>query len=195
MVSVLAVNNYPAMKRFERLVGALSENGAHVTTADWQEASPERFNRFDGVVLSGSPAMLSQRRTQKKFAGELEAVKKTEVPLLGICFGHQLIGQAFGSRVVKGEGHVLRYVFTQLLGRDALFSGLPSRIEVLESHHEVLDSLPTGFELLARSESSRVAAMKHKELPIYSLQFHPERGSPARPDGKRVLSNFVAGLR
>jgi len=193
MPRVLAVNNYPAVDRFVRLVEALKTNGASVSRARWSDSSARLFDGFDGVVLSGSPDMLSEERVQRKFGAEAEAVLKARVPVLGVCFGHQLIGHAFGSRVVKGP-HVLKFVETELLAEDPLFKGLPRRISVLESHHEVVERMPSGFRLLAKSPTSALAAMKHRRLPLYGLQFHPERSSRAKPDGSLLLSNFVEGL-
>ena len=89
---------------------------------------------------------------------------------------------------------MLKFVETELLARDSLFEGLPRRALVLESHYEVVDRLPEGFSLLARSTTSAIAAMKHQKLPLYGLQFHPERSSRAKPDGNTLLSNFVKGL-
>lgn len=193
MPSVLAVNNYLTDDRFIRLVKALRGKGAQVSEVRWSESSARLFNGFDGVVLSGSPAMLSEERIRRKFDAEAEAIREARVPVLGICFGHQLMACAFGSRVVKGP-LVLKFVETEVLARDQLFRGLPRRVTVLESHREVVESLPKGFRLLARSRTSALAAMRHRMLPLYGLQFHPERSSKARPDGNFVLSNFIGML-
>lgn len=190
---ILAVNNYPTEERFRRLVRGLEAAGARVAKSRWSDSSAKRFNSFDGVVLSGSPDMLSSESAQRKYAVEVESIRGASVPLLGICFGHQLIGSAFGSRVVRGS-HVLKYVETEILAPDPLFTGLPGRALVLESHDELVDRLPEGFSLLAKSKTSPIAAMKHSRRQIYGLQFHPERNSRARPDGSRILSNFVGGL-
>jgi GMP synthase-like glutamine amidotransferase len=191
---VLAVNNYPTEERFVRLIDSLTDNGGRVSTADWSDSSARLFNGFDGVVLSGSPDMLSEERVQRKFGPEAEAIRDAKVPILGICFGHQLVGHAFGSRVVRGR-RVLRFVETVLLARDPLFRGLPRKVTVLESHHEVVERLPVGFSLLARSPTSALAAMKHHRLQVYGLQFHPERSSRAKPHGGLLLANFIGSLK
>ncbi len=194
MVRVLAVNNYPSLERYLRLKASLEANGAKVTTKGWRESSAKLFNGYDGVVLSGAPDMLSEARAQRKFSAEAEAVTDARVPVLGICFGHQLIGQAFGSKVVKNSSPTLRFVETDVLAPDPLFMGLSRKMTVFESHHEVVDALPMGFRLLARSQSSAISTMRHSRLPIYGLQFHPERNSAVKPDGNLVVSNFVKGL-
>jgi GMP synthase (glutamine-hydrolysing) len=194
MPRVLAINNYPSEDRFDRLKASIASKGAKVTVASPKECSASKFNDYDGVVLSGSPDMLSEQRIQEKYTVEIEAIRETKVPLLGICFGLQLIGCAFGSKVVKNGPMIKEYVDTQVLGPDPLFSGLPSTIRVFESHEEVVDPLPMNFVLLAKSPSSPIAAVRHSSLPIRGLQFHPERNSAAAPHGDTVVSNFVKGL-
>ncbi len=194
MVKVLAVNNYPSIDRFDRLRDSLASNGAKVTSADWHEASASRFDEFDGVVLSGSPDMLSEQSVRAKFAKEIEAIVETRSPLLGVCFGLQLIGCAFGSKVVKNGPMIREYVDTEVLLPDELFAGLPRTIRVFESHEEVVQPLPRGFVLLARSKTSPIAAVRHSARAIRGLQFHPERNDADAPHGKTVLANFVKGL-
>ena len=195
MVSVLAVNNYPSKERFERLRKCLSENGARVTAADWSDNVASRFNEFDGVALSGAPDMMSEKKTQRKFRTEIDAIRDASVPVLGVCFGHQLIAHAFGSPVIRDKENVLRFVKTIVLAEDSLFSRLPSSVMLLESRREIVETLPVGFRRLAESETSSIAAMRHETLPIYGVQFHPERYTKENPDGKTVIGNFVRLLK
>lgn len=195
MVRVLAVNNYPSIERFGRLRDSLASNGAEVTSADWREADASTFDKFDGVVLSGSPDMLSEQSVRAKFAREIDAIIETRAPLLGICFGLQMIGCAFGSTVVKNGPMIREYVDTEVLRPDGLFAGLPSTIRVFESHEGVVSPLPSGFVLLARSKTSPIAAIRHSARPIRGLQFHPEKNGAETPHGNTVLANFVEGLR
>ncbi len=195
LVKVLAVNNYPTLERFEKLRRSLEQNGATVSTLDWSESSDSVFDGFDGVALSGAPDMLSKPATQAKFHREVEAIVGTEVPLLGVCFGHQMMAQAFGSKVVEDSEHVLKFVKTEILTDDPLFEGLPDSPLLLESRHEIVESLPEGFQLLAKSETSEIAAMKHSRRLLYGVQFHPERYTAENPDGYKVVGNFVRMLR
>ncbi len=194
MPRVLAVNNYPTRERFERLARSLKEAGASVATAEWKDASRARFGSFDGVVLSGSPDMLSKPTTREKYRAEMEAVVEAGVPTLGICFGHQLVGTAYGAEVVRDRQHVLKFVKTSMLAEDPLLAGLPEPSMLLESREEVVGSLPQGFGLLAESETSEIAGMKHLRLPVYGVQSHPERYTAANPEGLRLLANFVGLL-
>ena len=195
MPRILAVNNYPTTERFDRLEKCLRESGAEVTSAGWSKASASLFGSFDGVVLSGSPDMMSDPRVQAKFASEVQAIADSDAPILGVCFGHQMMAHAFGARIVKDGKHILEMVQTQVLADDPLFDGLPRSMMLLESRHEVVESLPRGFRLLATSATSEIAAMRHTSRQAYGVQFHPERYTKENPDGKLVLRNFARLLR
>lgn len=195
MVKVLAVNNYPTSYRFERLRSCIVENGGDVTTTRWDEDLVSRFSDFDGVVLSGSPDMMSKEDAQEKFRREANAVVNARVPVLGVCFGHQLIAHAFGSAVVTDAENVLRFVKTTVLVDYPLFLGLPKEISLLESRHEIVKALPHGFQNLATSETSPIAAMKHRKRQLYGVQFHPERYTIGNPAGRLVVSNFLGILK
>jgi GMP synthase (glutamine-hydrolysing) len=191
LATVLAVNNYPTRERFERLEKCLRDNGAQVTSVDWDRSSPRLFNSYDGVVLSGSPDMMSEDRVAAKFRSEMDSILDSKVPVLGVCFGHQMMARAFGAEVVKDGRHVLEMVKTRVLAQDSLFEGLPRSLMLLESRHEVVKSVPGGFRLLARSATSQIATMKHESRPLYGVQSHPERYTKDNPDGNAVVGNFV----
>jgi GMP synthase (glutamine-hydrolysing) len=168
---------------------------ASVQEKAWDALSSCRFQDYDGVVLSGSQAMVSDAKTFGRFAQEASMVRDSRVPVLGICFGHQLISKVFGAEVVRAASPTAKYVDTDVLVEDPLFEGLRGMISVYESHYEVVKSAPEGFSLLARSRSSAVGAIRHRRLPIHGVQFHPERHSAHHPDGASVLANFVRTLR
>ncbi len=195
MVKVLAVNNYPSDERFARLRGCLEENRASVTSIRWDQISGAEFGDFDGVALSGSPDMMSKNSTVKKFSAELEAIRDSTAPLLGVCFGHQMIARAFGADVVKARAPVLKFVKTDALSPRGLFEGLPRPAMLLESRHEIVKSLPEGFELIAKSETTPIAAMRHRRRPIFGVQSHPERYSARNEEGRKLVGNFVSSLR
>lgn len=195
MVKILAVNNYSTRKRFLRLERCLVQNGADVTSIGWMRASAGVFNSFDGVALSGSPDMMSNKQVQTKYGNEVDAVIDSDMPILGICFGHQVMAMAFGAKVVRDSRRVLGMVETTALKDDPLFEGLPRSLMLLESRSEVVKSLPRRFRLIAKSATSKIAAMKHDRRPLYGVQFHPERFTTSHPEGETVIGNFVRSLK
>ena len=195
MVRVLVVNNYPNRERVVTLETSIEGNGAEVVSAELGEVSPRKFDSCDGVVLSGSPDMMTDSRTVSKFQPEVDSVLNSSAPICGVCFGHQLIAQAFGAEIVKDVREVKEMVKTTVLRDDPIFDGLPRSLMLTESRYEVVKSLPVGFSLLARSVTSSIAAMRHPTRLLYGLQFHPERFTKQHPEGDRVVGNFVRMLR
>lgn len=119
----------------------------------------------------------------KAFAGK--------VPLLGICLGHQSIAQAFGGRIVHAKR--LMHGKTSRLKHDGkgLFRGFPQGMEVMRYHSLAVEraTLPACFEISAEAEDGEIMGLRHRTLPIESVQYHPE--SIGTPDGIRQLRNFL----
>jgi len=145
----------------------------------------------DLAILTGSNFMLSKSDTQTVFQQEMDLVRKLDIPLLGICFGHQLIGVAYGTKVTDLGQTVRALKEVKLLSEDPVFEGLPETIRVSESHRQALANVPKGFRHLAESSTSRVEAIAHETRPIYGLQFHPERSDDKNPHGQLILQNFM----
>jgi len=197
LVRVLEVNNFRdgvGRKWVHLLKASLSANGVRPDVIGWEGCSEAKFGRYDGVVLSGSEAMVSDERTVKLFSRELDALRDSSTPVLGICFGHQLLCRAFGSKVVRSAKPIERFVETEVVAPDPIFEGIPRKMGVFEAHYEVVDSVPSGFKLLARSPTSTVGAVRHRKRPLYGVQFHPERNSSLHPDGSAVMANFVRSI-
>jgi anthranilate synthase component 2 len=126
----------------------------------------------------------------------VRAAAEARVPLLGVCLGHQAIGQAFGARVVRA-GRLMHGKTTMVMhSGHPLFRELPSPFEAMRYHSLVVspDGLPVELEVTAwsadRAAGSEIMALCHRELPIFGVQFHPE--SVGTGQGKRVLANFLA---
>ena len=143
------------------------------------------------VILTGSNFMLSKPDTRMVFQSEMNLVRETNLPILGICFGHQLIGAAYGSQVVDLGHNIREFKEVKLLGKDPLFYGLPGSIRVSESHRQALTRVPEGFRHLAESATSQVEAICHQKRPIYGVQFHPERSDEKHPHGRIIIQNFL----
>jgi anthranilate synthase/aminodeoxychorismate synthase-like glutamine amidotransferase len=118
------------------------------------------------------------------------------VPILGVCLGHQAIGEAFGGQVVRADR--LMHGKTTMVAHTghSLFQGIPSPVEVMRYHSLVVSprSLPEELEVVAwsndREPGEEIMALCHRSLPIYGVQFHPE--SVATMQGKRLLANFLS---
>jgi GMP synthase (glutamine-hydrolysing) len=118
-------------------------------------------------------------------------IGKLHVPILGICYGHQLIGAAFGSRVIDLGQTIRAMKDVNIVSPDPIFDNIPNPVRVSESHRQGLSKLPDGFNLLAESSTSKVEAMVHHTRPIYGVQFHPERWNEKYPYGRIILENFL----
>ena len=118
------------------------------------------------------------------------------VPLLGVCLGHQAIGEAFGGRVVRADRLIHGKTTLAVHTGHSLFEGIPSPVEVMRYHSLVVSpqGLPEELEIIAwssdRPRGQEIMALAHRGLSVYGVQFHPE--SVATLQGKRLLSNFLS---
>jgi GMP synthase-like glutamine amidotransferase len=143
---------------------------------------------FSALVVSGSQKMVGNNEAEP---GLLEFLKSVRRPLLGICYGHQVLARAFGC-LVKKDGHKHLGDEEIFLKKAAgLFSGFTPIFKMRESHEEIVvrdPALEGNFLVLAQNASGRVEAIVHRELPLYGVQFHPEKsGEP----GIKLLVNFL----
>jgi anthranilate synthase component 2 len=124
-----------------------------------------------------------------------EACAETGIPLLGVCLGHQTIGQAFGGKVVRCHEIVHGKMGLMHHTNKGLFAGLPSPFEATRYHSLVVErqSLPDCLEITAELEDGTIMGLQHKELPIHGVQFHPE--SIASEHGHALLKNFLDDMQ
>ncbi len=135
-----------------------------------------------GIVLSGGPASVYKERYKP-----CDEIWSDGIPILGICYGHQLIAWKFGGEVERGEKREYGYSLFEIKRKDVLFDGIPKKIKVWMSHGDIVKTLPKGFLLLGSTENLKIAAFKNKN--IYGLQFHPEVTHTQY--GKKFLFNFI----
>jgi anthranilate synthase/aminodeoxychorismate synthase-like glutamine amidotransferase len=111
------------------------------------------------------------------------------VPMLGVCLGHECIGEAFGARVVHTR-HVMHGKTSKIRhnGR-GLFHGVPNPFIAARYHSLALERVPYGFETSATADDGEIMAMQHAELPLFGIQFHPE--SFMTDAGDRIMKNFL----
>jgi GMP synthase-like glutamine amidotransferase len=157
----------------------------------------------DSVVISGSGARIVDPSHRAIFDGVVNLVKTCNLPLLGICFGHQLLCWAFGAEAGSlAQGAFEGFENIRVLEPAELFAGFEKVVPLplAENHYDyvVKDSLDkAGFRLLADSASCEVEAVKHKIRPFYGVQFHPERicvKGESHPEGHRVIENFYRNV-
>lgn len=159
--------------------------GHNTENVDLKGLNDVRPNKYEGIIIGGSPTMLSEVETElllDKFLF-IQSIKK---PVLGICFGHQLIGLLYGAEIQSGEEKKKDEVIKILKKDDPLFKGFAPEVLFNESHQEEIN-IPDNFVHLATSPSCENEAMKHPERKLYSVQFHPETSSE---NGLKFFQNF-----
>lgn len=155
-----------------------------ITIEEIKALKPER------IVLSPGP------KSPKEAGICMEVVKEfyDKIPILGICLGHQCIGEALGGTVsyakelFHGKQSVIEHT------KDSIFSGIDTPIKVARYHSLAvqMEDLPECLKVLAKTADGEIMAMRHKEYPVVGLQFHPE--SIYTEHGKRMIENFVTGV-
>jgi GMP synthase (glutamine-hydrolysing) len=194
-LKIVVVNNYKEDEKAQQAVRNLARcTGQKPEMLDYKTGKlveAVRNKSPDLVIMTGSNFMLSKSDTKTVFQEEMDMIKKLDLPFLGICFGHQLIGAAYGVEIAD-LGHSVRAIKeVKLLDEDPVFDGLPGTIRVSESHRQALTDLPRDFRHLAESSTSRIEAIAHKTRLIYGVQFHPERSDDKNPHGRTIIQNFL----
>jgi anthranilate synthase/aminodeoxychorismate synthase-like glutamine amidotransferase len=189
---ILVIDNYDSFTY--NLVQYLGELGAEivvrrndaVTVAEVGALAPS------GIVLSPGPC------TPAEAGVTVDVIRAwgASIPTLGVCLGHQAIGEAYGGKVVRAARAV--HGKTSRITHDGtgLFAGLPSPLEVGRYHSLVVerDSLPPSLEVVATAtdDPREIHALRHATHPVWGVQFHPE--SVLTPNGKQLLRNFLGQL-
>ena len=186
-VRVLVLDNYDSFTF--NLVQYLGELGCDVVVRKNDELD------VDGVRALGSAGLLISPGpcTPNEAGISLETIKESagKIPILGVCLGHQSIGQAFGGKVVRAR-QVMHGKTSPIFheGR-GVFAGLPSPFEATRYHSLLVerDSLPDCLEVTARTAEDEIMGLRHRTLPVEGVQFHPESFLTAV--GKDLLRNFL----
>ncbi len=185
-MKIVIIDNYDSFTyNLAHLVRAL---GTEVTVLRNDQFKMEELEEYSKIILSPGPGIPSE-------AGLLLDVIRTyagKKPILGVCLGHQAIGEVFGARL-ENLTDVFHGVATEgtQLGNDEIFYGLPRRITMGRYHSWVVaqEGLPDCLEVTALSDEGQIMALKHKELNVRGIQFHPE--SVLTPDGRKMIQNWL----
>ncbi len=185
---VLVIDNYDSFTY--NLVQYLGELGAEVIVRRNDEITPEEVLELhpDRIVVSPGPC------TPNEAGISVDLIEKTagEVPLLGVCLGHQSIGQAFGARIVRGEPvHGKTAKITH--DGEGVYKGVEQDFEATRYHSLVIepDSMPDCLVVTSRTSDGTIMGVRHRDYPIEGVQFHPE--SVLTRSGRDLLKNFLDG--
>ena len=188
---MILIDNYDSFTY--NLVHFLGELGAEVSVHRNDAIAPEEVLAMkpEGIVLSPGPC----DPDKAGICLELVRLAAGRAPLLGVCLGHQAIGQAFGARVVRAPEPMHGKLSAVRHRGGALFAGLPSPFAATRYHSLTLDpgSIPDSVAVEAETDSGVIMGIRHRALPIHGVQFHPE--SIASEHGHDLLANFLAIAR
>jgi anthranilate synthase/aminodeoxychorismate synthase-like glutamine amidotransferase len=185
---ILMIDNYDSFTY--NLVQYLGELGAdmrvyrndQITVAEVEQLAPEK------IVISPGPC------TPKEAGVSCEVIRHFagRIPLLGVCLGHQCIGEVFGGDIIRAPA--LFHGKTSMIYHDGktIFRGLPRPFEATRYHSLVIrrETLPDCLELSAETDDGVIMGVRHRELPVEGVQFHPE--SILTHEGKKLLANFLS---
>ncbi|SMY07967.1 anthranilate synthase component II [Flavimaricola marinus] len=185
---LLLIDNYDSFTY--NLVHYLGELGAEVAVHrnDALDVQAAMALRPSGIVLSPGPCDPARAGICLALTS---AAAETRTPLLGVCLGHQTIGEAFGGKVVRCHEIVHGKLGDMHHTGKGLFAGLPSPLKATRYHSLVVerDSLPDCLEVTAELDDGTIMGLQHRELPIHGVQFHPE--SIRSEHGHTLLDNFL----
>lgn len=189
---LLLIDNYDSFTY--NLVHYLGELGTEVLVKrnDVLNVQEAMALKPEAILLSPGPCDPSQAGICLALTA---AAAETKTPLMGVCLGHQTIGQAFGGKVVRCHEIVHGKMGRMHHTGKSVFAGLPSPFEATRYHSLVVDreSLPDCLEITAELEDGTIMGLQHRELPIHGVQFHPE--SIASEHGHALLKNFVKTMK
>ncbi len=152
------------------------------------DVTPEQLAECAGVVLSGGPSSVYGADAPRCDA----AIFELPIPILGICYGHQLMAEMLGGRVTSAEGGEYGRARLEVIKGDHLFTGVPRELEVWMSRGDVVEAPPPDFQVVAQTDACPVAAMASSSGDRYSVQFHPEVAHTIH--GVQILRNFALGV-
>ncbi len=185
---ILIIDNYDSFTyNLVQYIGEIRQDlqvfrNDKITVGEIEEIAP------DHIVVSPGPCTPNEAG----ISNEVIARFGPEVPVLGVCLGHQCIGQVYGGRVVRADR--LMHGKTSMIYHfsDPLFEGVESPFEATRYHSLIVErsSLPDVLELIAETKEQEIMGLKHRELPVWGVQFHPE--SILTGCGKQIIRNFLS---
>lgn len=185
-MKIVIIDNYDSFTY--NLSHLVKELGAEVTVYRNDKFELSSLQQFDKIILSPGPGIPSEAGLLLDVIREYAGKK----PILGVCLGHQAIGESFGGRLTN-LSDVFHGVATpcNIVADDYIFEGMTSHIEVGRYHSWVVDaeSIPSCLEATSLSDEGYIMSLRHRDYDIRGIQFHPE--SVLTPQGRQILSNWI----
>ena len=184
---LLMIDNYDSF--VYNLVRYFEELGEEIVIYRNDKISIEDIQNMniDGIVISPGP------KSPKEAGLSLDIIDKFKgkLPILGICLGHQCIGHYFNAVIKKGNEPVHGKIFNITHNNKDLFHNVKNPLRVTRYHSLIVsrDNLPDTIEITSETEDKVIMGIKHKEYPIYGVQFHPE--AEMTEEGHKILNNFI----
>ena len=146
----------------------------------------------EAIILSGGPSSVTSGNNYVSQEIVKKVFKGWDIPLLGLCWGHQLIAYALGGKIERGTSaeYGLSKIFVD--DEDFLLKGVPKEFTAWVSHFDEIKELPEGFISLAHSDTCKIEAMRHTEKKVFGCQFHPEVWHTEY--GEQILGNFLSSI-
>jgi anthranilate synthase component II len=192
-MNILVFDNYDSFTyNLVHLVEKITHTKVNVYRND--QIALEKVKEFDKIILSPGPGIPEEAGLLLPLIKEYAASKS----ILGVCLGHQAIGEAFGGKLVNlstvyhGVATEIQVGSQESGARSPLFKGLPDKIEVGRYHSWIVsdEGFPDELEVTARDENDYIMALQHKTYDVQGVQFHPE--SVLTPDGEKILRNWLS---
>ena len=187
---LLLLDNYDSFTY--NIYQLFSDIGAQVEVVRSDKISIDeiRANGYRGVIISPGPGIPQDAGISEEVIRQLGG----EIPILGICLGHQAIGEVFGGRVVRageivhGKASPIRHSGT------GLYRDIPNPTEVARYHSLIIarENLPDVLDVTSQLDDGTIMGVRHKTLPIEGIQFHPE--SILTPEGRRMIQNYLTDI-
>jgi anthranilate synthase component 2 len=187
MKKILVIDNYDSFTY--NLVHYLEELDCEVIVKRNDQITVEEVDAFEKIVLSPGPGIPDEAGLLKKIIAKYAPTKS----IFGVCLGQQAIAEVFGGSLINLE-EVYHGIATKIkiIKEDILFKGMPTEIEVGRYHSWVVHpELPHVLEVTSVDENGQIMSIRHKELDVRAVQFHPE--SVLTPHGKKMLENWIKG--
>ena len=181
---VLVIDNYDSFTY--NLVHYMEDLDYEVSVVRNDEFSMDFVEKFDKILISPGPGILDEAGQTKELIKRFYSTKS----IMGVCLGHQAIGEVFGGKL-KNLDSVFHGVATdiKIVSEDKVFKNIPKKIKVGRYHSWVVEKLNDNLEVLASDNDGNIMALRHKDYKVWGVQFHPE--SILTEYGKDILKNWL----